>query len=190
MVGARDSRRRADKPNGIVIRRLRSVALLTALLSVSSASVTPHKFHASYARMAVEGGVAACEIRFFKHDLEEAIAKHHKLAGYSLSPELEKDSLFVAYLNRTFKVTLNDTLATASLAGSGEETVGHEDMWWYLVTYDSGEAINKLSVTNRLLFELFDDQRNILRLQHFPSSKRETFYFVADSDHHEAAFPS
>ncbi|NNE47876.1 MAG: hypothetical protein HKN37_14595 [Rhodothermales bacterium] len=173
-----------------MIKRVRSVALLTALLSVSSASVTPHKFHATYARMAVEDGVAACEIRFFKHDLEDAITKHHKLAGYSLSPELEQDSLFVTYLNRTFTVMLNDTLATASLAGSGEETVGHEEMWWYLVTYDAGETIKKLSVTNRLLFELFDDQRNILRLQHFPSAKRETFYFVSDSDHHEAAFPS
>jgi hypothetical protein len=140
--------------------------------------------------MAVEGNVAACEIRFFKHDLEDAVAAYAGLSGYQLGAGPKEDSLFIAYLDSKLTVRLNDAPTRAVLVGSGEETIRDEVMWWYMVNYDAPEAITHVDIQNRLLFELFDDQRNMMKVQHFPSQMQSTFYFVPDSDRRTLDFPS
>lgn len=164
-------------------------AAVVGLILATSAAVPFHKFHVTQGRMAVEGTTAACEIRFFKHDLEAALAGHAQLPGIDLEAEVTSDSLFLDYLDSKFQVVLNGARVGAELSGSGEETIREEQMWWYMIQYEVEAPIASLEITNRLLFELFDDQRNILKVQHFPSEKRATFYFVSDADHHTVEFP-
>ncbi len=167
------------------------MSLLLSALFVLSGGLTsaPHKFHVTNGRMAVEGSVAACEIRFFRHDLEEAIARYHGLGRFELNVGARQDSLFQGYLDAVFVVGLNGDRVQGSILGSGQETVDDEEIWWYMIQYEAPEPILRLAMTNRLLFDLFDDQRNILRVQHFPSEMQTTFYFVTDSDHREIKFP-
>ena len=51
-------------------------AVVFVVIAVASIGMIAHRYHVTYGRMAVEGRVAACEIRFFKHDLETAIEIH------------------------------------------------------------------------------------------------------------------
>ncbi len=160
------------------------------LASLSDGAVGVHDYHVTYGRMAVEGPSAACEIRFFKHDLEDAVARYTGSPEFRLGAGRREDSLFVAYLNSKLKVWLNGAPVTAHLVGSGEESMRDEEMWWYLVDYTSSETITRIEIQNRLLFELFGDQRNMMKVQHFPSAGQSTFYFVPDSDRRSLEFPA
>jgi hypothetical protein len=140
--------------------------------------------------MAVEGSSAACEIRFFKHDLEAAVGRHSRSQGFHLGMGQREDSLFMAYLDSKLKVRLNGALVAARLVGSGEEVIRDEEMWWYLVDFTAPDTITQIEIRNRLLFELFDDQRNMMKVQHFPSEAQSTFYFVPDSDQRSLEFPA
>ena len=54
-----------------------------------------------------------------------------------------------------------------------------EDMWWYAVTFEALEPITAVAFRNDLLFDIFDDQRNITRVLHTSTDKQRTFYSVA-----------
>ena len=171
---------------------MRVTWLIMAASVLSGAAVNDllHEFHVTNGRMAIEGTVAMCEVRFFKHDLEDAVAQFHERPDFRLAAGPFEDSLFVAYLNSTFEVRLNGAVEAPQLVGSGEEIVREEEMWWYRFSYEAPETIARLDVKDRLLFDLYDDQRNILKVQHFPSGRSATYYFVPDSDRRTIGFPS
>ncbi|MDX1740667.1 MAG: DUF6702 family protein [Rhodothermales bacterium] len=169
----------------------RALVLLGIWLSASMSgdAVIAHDYHVTYGRMAIEGTAAACEIRFFKHDLEDAVALHSGTPEFRLGAGPKEDSLFVAYLDSKLKVWLNGVSASARLVGSGEEMIRDEEMWWYLVDYAASAPITRIEIQNRLLFERFGDQRNMIKVEHFPSETQTTFYFVPDSDRRSMDLP-
>lgn len=143
-----------------------------------------HRFHVSYGRMAVEGGVAVCQVRFFKHDLEDAMKKFFDDSDLKVDVNPRSDSLYTVYFNEFFVMEQEGEVLKGSIASSGEEG----DMWWYLMQYQAEEPIEQFKVTNTLLFEMFDDQRNVLKISHFPSEKNLSYYFVEGSDTYDVEF--
>ena len=143
-----------------------------------------HKFYVTYGRMAVEGSVAVCRIRFFQDDLENTMRWFSNDDGFVLGATSEADSLFLAYIEDRFQLKVSGQTLSSSVIGSGEE----QDMWWYTVQFDATETIDDLQIINRLLFDLLPDQRNILKVSHFPSEKERTLYFVAGSDAYTFTF--
>jgi len=134
--------------------------------------------------MAVEDNVAAMRIRFFTHDLEAMLQQFHASASVSLIPSAGSDSLFLDYFNRHFLLIASSDTLQATIASSGED----RDVWWYELTFVAPSAIERLEITNRLLFGLFDDQRNIVYISHFPSNQRETLYCVAGASDYAVNF--
>jgi hypothetical protein len=66
---------------------------------------------------------------------------------------------------------------------SGEDIEGAEVVWWYAFQYVAPEdAGSQLDMRNRLMFEVYEDQKNIVKIQHFPSEKQETYYLTPESD--------
>jgi len=78
----------------------------------------------------------------------------------------------------------------SDLISSGEEQEGQESMWWYMIQYQSPEPIQALHFTNTLLLESFEDQKNIVQVQHFPSEKSWSLYFVEDNVEYTVNFAS
>lgn len=143
-----------------------------------------HNLHLSHGRMAVERDLIALRVRFFKHDLEDALSQHLKVTSVTLADDAASDSLFIAYLNDTFAVISNGDSLAPRIVASGEQ----HDVWWYELRFKSPAQIEILEITNRTLFDLFDNQQNILYITHFPSEERRTLYFVRGAEHYQVRF--
>ena len=154
--------------------------LLLAAPGVPSAApaASSHNFHVSYGRMAVQGRSATLQVRFFRDDLEETLKAAIGARTYRMDATADVDRHFLAYLNRHLVVTAGGTPVPGRIVGSGEEN----DMWWYRVQYDAPSELRTFSIRNTLLFDTFDDQRNIFKVMHFPGEQIETLYFTAGAE--------
>ena len=132
-----------------------------------------HDIHLSYARVAVEGRVVVCRIRMFRDDLERALSRR---AGkpVTLASTAAGDSLFIAYFNEQFALVNGGQRLAGTVVASGEEP----DMWWYTVRFEASAPIRSLALRNGVLFDLFDDQRNMTKVMHVPTGKEFAYYFV------------
>jgi hypothetical protein len=166
----------------------RSFLLLIAILCAATAPpavlaappivlFSRHDVHVSNGRMAVEGTTALAQVRMFKDDLAQALSN---LAGrdITLAATPEVAALATRYINRRLIVNAGGRVLVGRIVGSSEEA----DMWAYQIEYQAPTPIRSLILTNTLLFDLFDDQRNLFRVMFFPSERTESFYFVKGAD--------
>lgn len=146
-----------------------------------------HDFHVSYSRLAVEGSMAVVRIRLFKDDLGQALAARE---GRDIMVDIlpEQDSLFTIYFNESFILRAGEETLSGRLVGSGEEVVGNEPMWWYLLEFQASSTIEGLHVDQRMLGEIFEDQKNIVQIQHFPSEKTFSLYCAEDAWEYTVSF--
>ena len=138
----------------------------------------PHDLHVAYGNLGVEGDVAILQIRIFKDDLEAALERFHEMASIRLDVSPEIDSLFMSYLRENFILEVGGAPLPGALIGSGDDELDREPVWWYQVQYRAPGPIEAARITNTVLFELFDDQRNVLRVVDFPSETRRAYYFA------------
>jgi hypothetical protein len=138
----------------------------------------PHDLHVAYGNLGVEGRVAILQIRIFKDDLEEALRRFHEMASLRLDVTPEMDSLFLAYLRENFILEVGGAPLPGAIIGSGDDELDREPVWWYQVRFRAPDPIHTARVTNTVLFELFGDQRNVLRVVQFPSETRRAYYFA------------
>jgi len=142
----------------------------------------------SHTRMVVEGDYVLLRIRMFKDDLELALEPYRAQTGRTLSADDAAVEAFTDYLTATLQIgTPGSAHLAPTVLGYGEEPA--DDIWWYEVQYRAEAPIEALSISSRLFFELFDDQRNIVRLRHFPSETSHIFYFVVGDEAHSITFP-
>jgi hypothetical protein len=147
----------------------------------------PHDFHVTYSRLAVEDNMAVVRIRLFKDDLNQALSSRERRDVFvDTSPA--SDSLFQTYFNEQFVMSSNDEIMPGRIVGSGEEVVGNEPMWWYLFEFNASQIIDELDISQRILSEEFEDQKNIVQVQHFPSEKVYSLYCVEDAWEYTVSF--
>ncbi len=146
---------------------LRRVSLLPLLLLLPLASAfapaARHNVHVSNARMAVEGTEVIVQVRLYKDDLATALSN---LAGHpvTLAGTDEMNALGARYLNRHLLVNAGGRVLVGRVVGSEPDDL----MWAYTVEYAAPTAVRSLILTNRLLFDLYDDQRNLLKVMCLP----------------------
>lgn len=145
-------------------------------LSASVPAPAVHNVHVTHAQIGVDGEFVAARIKYFKHDLEDAIAKLLKRPTVKLGTDAASDSLFLMYLDAHFILKSGGAQLHGRVVGSGEET--ETEMWWYEVLYEADEPISDLAIENKQLLELFKDQKNIVKAEHLASGKRQSFYFA------------
>jgi len=167
-------------------------APILLVLALGSAPVpttepVPHDFHVTYSRLAVEDNMVVIRIRLFRDDLNQALsAREERDVFVDTSPA--SDSLFQVYFNEMFVLSAGDEVMSGRIVGSGEEVVGNEPMWWYLFEFSASETIKALQVSQRILSEVFEDQKNIVQIQHFPSEKVYSLYCVEDAWEYTVSF--
>jgi hypothetical protein len=130
--------------------------------------------------MVIEDALATMRIRFFKHDLEHAVRHFHGLHQVNLAADNRSDSLFLDYLSSTFTLESSSDTVLPSIVGSGEES----DVWWYDLQFKHEGPFDDVSMTNQLLFDIFDDQKNIITTTQLPAGLRRVLYFVRGASKH------
>ena len=168
------------------------VAGLVLALAWLSGSGTParpariaaaaHPLHLSTAQLVIEEKALYLRIRMFKDDLEAALAARAGRTGFELTPTAAADSLFLSYLGSALALEADGRALRAAVLSSGEDLeVGQGDarVWWYLLEYPIEAATESISIRNSVLYDRFDDQRNVVRVLHAASGKQRTLYFAA-----------
>jgi hypothetical protein len=92
------------------------------------------------------------------------------------------------YLREHLEIEAGGQVLPALLLESGEDELDREPVWWVLVQYEAPAPPESFVVRNNLLFELFDDQRNIFKFVRFPDQTQRTYYFAPGEEEHEVRF--
>lgn len=156
-------------------------------MGVSPPPVT-HDLHVSYGNLGVEGAMAILQLRIFKDDLEEALGRSSGNEGLRLEVSPEIDSLFLEYLSEHFILEAGSQRLSPIIVGSGYDELDREPVWTYQIRYDAPAPIQAARITNTILFEVFDDQRNVVRVVKFPEERRSAYYFAPGEESREITF--
>jgi hypothetical protein len=135
-----------------------------------------HDFHVSYTRMAIEPTVISAQLRLFTDDVTRALIERSRGAAFTLESPAG-DAAFRAYLTEMFPVKVNGRLVAPVVVSSAAD----KDMRSYIVTWTSPTPITSLSMHNAALFELFDDQQNIVKVKHMASGRESTLFYSGGS---------
>ena len=147
-----------------------------------------HDLHVTYGNLGVDGSLAILQFRVFKDDLEEALRRFHGLEGFQLDVSPEADALFLSYLVEHFVLEVDGQLLEGRIVGSGDDELDREPVWWYQLRFDASGPIESVRITNTILFEIFDDQRNVMRVVKFPEETRRAYYFAPGEETIEITF--
>lgn len=139
-----------------------------------------HEVHASYGDLSISGAVAVLRIRMFADDL--ALALSRRSEGAMLGQEDGTTTSFLGYFQEQFALEVDGLLLVPQVVGRGEDVLGSEPVEWYILRFEAARAIQSLRIVNRLLFDLFDDQRNIMNVVDEPSEMRRVFYLTPNED--------
>jgi hypothetical protein len=165
-----------------------ALSFLFATLFAIPSSPPVHEFHVTYGRLAVEEQVAVGRIRFFREDLELALAAFGGRDALQMEATPSVDSLFLAYFSEHFRLEVAGRVLEGRIIGSGDDVLDREPAWWYLIRFDADTAIGDFRVRNTLLFELYDDQKNILNVWRFPEGTQRAYHFSAGEEVFEVHF--
>jgi hypothetical protein len=135
--------------------------------------------------MAVEGRSVVCRIKLFKDDLEGALARFQTQDAFHLQATALHEQIFLDYLNAHFLLELNGKRAEPLILSTGEDGA----MWWAELQFTSTDLPQSLSLKNTLLFELFDDQKNIFQAITLPNERQFSYYFIRGDDHARFSLP-
>jgi hypothetical protein len=140
---------------------------------VGRSSADDHDLHETYADLAIEDRVIGGRLRFYKKDLERALGPMLQSDAVSLTPGPEADALVLRYLKDHLTFVADDTLEATVVRGE-EVRMGHHPGWQVTLSWEGHGPVTELRVRNTLLFELHDDQRNVMRFVRLPEQRRVT----------------
>lgn len=138
-----------------------------------------HELHESYADLAIDRTTVAGRIQFFRSDLERALGPLANADAVTLIPGDEANALVLRYLRGRLTFSARGDTLLASILRSAVIELGHHEGWEVTLSWEATTPIDSLRVRNTLLFELHEDQRNIMRFVRFPEETRETRTFDA-----------
>lgn len=132
----------------------------------------PHNTHISHARVVLEGPVVLARIRLFRDDLEKTLKQ--KVVDEPASHRVVAD-----YIDRSFRIRADSAMLVAELLDSGADMEGDQPVWWVLVQWKAARPIGQLAMRAQQLFELFNDQQNLVTISRQPGGERRSLYFQA-----------
>ena len=142
-------------------RAIHILSLSLVCLTFVAPGTFAHKYHTSVTRLEYNAEERSAEITIqtFTDDLEAILSKR---AGKAVRLDGGKDSgrLVLDYLRSAFELRLGD--ASRELQWIGMEMKGGTA--WLYVLAKLPEGLSKASLRNALLFDLFEDQVNIVNV--------------------------
>jgi hypothetical protein len=163
--------------------------LLAALASFPDAgAVARHDLHVSYGNAVVEDRAIVVRLRLFKDDLEAALGAELGVSILAMSATPEIDQIFLRYLDEHLSIDVDGSRLEPEILARGEDLLDREPVWWYAIHYEAPSRVTSFRVRNTLLFELFDDQRNVMKFVHFPDEAQRTYAFARGEEEHRVTF--
>ena len=109
--------------------------------------------------------------------------EHTSDMEFALAENEEVDAIIESYINAMLLLRAGETVVRGRVAARGVEDAYRIDevMWWYRLEYPLPPAAKRIRIRNRLLFNLFEDQRNIVHLE-TRSGRERTYRFGWDRD--------
>ena len=149
-----------------------------------AADAGAHPFRLSVADAGMTGGVLHARVRFFWDDLQLAVAQHTSDEDFELAETEEVDATIERYINEWLVLTSGDDVLPGRVTARGIDhaSVIDEVMWWYRMEYVVEESVERVHIRNRLLFNVFDDQRNIVHLKTRRGRERAYYFNLGDDN--------
>ncbi len=124
-----------------------------------------HKFYVSISQIELNREAKSLEIsiRLFAHDLEEAVFRNSKeklLLGSNKENPKAKE-LILAYLKSNFEIIQSEKAIAYKLLGFELEN----DIIWLYVEASYKQIIKDIEISNSLITDLFEDQKNIINFK-------------------------
>ncbi len=124
-----------------------------------------HKFYVSISELNHNTETAALEfsMKIFTDDLEAALEADTSKKLWIGDPEREvaaTDSLLAIYFDKKLTININGEQREAVFLGKELEA---DVIWCYLEIQDV-PAVKSVSIDNRILMELFDEQKNLVHI--------------------------
>lgn len=148
--------------------------LLGAFLGLSRLEArSDHPLHLTFGKLEVDGAVATLDIRIFWDDLQLEVRSHSgnpsvEVRGPSASPDA-----VVAYINDRLLFQFDGR----GVRGTLVEWDVDGDANRYRLRYELGSTPREVQVRHRILLDLYEDQKNVLHVQHTGGRER-AFYFA------------
>ncbi len=154
-----------------------SLVVSAVLLALLASPAQAHKFYVSNAQMEYNPKTKSLEIiiRVFTDDLEMALLRHHRQTVRL--DQKEAGTLTLAYLKDRFEIKGRNRLPK-KLKWVGLEVKG--DSAWLYVEVSAPEGAQALQLRNRLFFELFEEQVNLVNTR-FDGKQIGLMYKPGDS---------
>ena len=149
----------------------------------SAAPEAPHPFRLSVADVGVTGSALEVRIRFFWDDLQFAVMERTSDMEFELVANEEVDAIVQEYINDMLAFEAGGAAVRGTVIERGVEEAARLDevMWWYRLEYPLPSSVERVHIRNRLLFNMFEDQRNLVHLK-TRSGKERAYYFTWDED--------
>lgn len=172
--------------SGPVARAIRSAVVAAVCVSATGAVDGPeslHPFRLTVTDADVFQTSLEARIRFFWDDLQFAIMEHTSDMAFELAETDEVDAIIEAYINEMLVLEAGDSVVQGKVTARGIEDAVRIDevMWWYRLEYTLPAGTERIAIRNRLLFNMFEDQRNLVNLK-TRSGRERTYYFSWDED--------
>ena len=172
-----------------------ALPILTFFLSLFvsfTAKVPPnslHEFHISKCQIEYSEPDSALQItlHLFIDDLEEALRKQGKDKLFIATEKEDKqaEAYLFEYLKERLELDVNEERASYTFIGK-EPSEDLQAIWCYL-EIPNLKMVSDLSVSNTLLLEVFEDQKNIVSVMG-PNKKQGYFLFQLGSSTEQMQF--
>ncbi|MFN4146946.1 MAG: DUF6702 family protein [Runella sp.] len=145
------------------------------------AASTYHDFHTSITRIDFNAKERSFEvsIRVFTDDLENALSKENGGKKFVIANNDKNDTYVEKYIEKRFAF-LSPQKQKKAMSYIGKEQ--EADATWIYVEVPFGESIAGFSIQNDIMFELFDDQVNLVNINY--NGTRRSYIFKAKEPVH------
>ena len=151
-----------------------SIAVLIVLISLTS-FMSFHKYYVSVTDIEYAAEAKSLQVisRLFVDDMEKVLQER-----YNDSIKIEDklvDTYIEKYYSKKLLIRIDNELKQFNFIGKEIE----DDMVHCYFEIENISSIETISVTNKLLFDVFDSQQNITHLK--INSKKKSFLFIKDN---------
>lgn len=155
------------------------ILLLGLLLSLFAFN-TVHKFYVSVTKIEYIKEKESVQIitRIFVDDLEKLLRQRYdENITLEASKEEQKIDFYIEkYLKEKIQIKINNNPENFIFLGKEYE----EDIVYCYLEINNIQAINSFEITNQILFDLFEEQQNIVRTK--INSKNKSFILISEND--------
>ena len=144
------------------------------------AFTTAHKYYVSVTQINYVKAQESVQIisRIFIDDFENLLRKRYD-ENITLAGKDEQkivDTYIEQYLNDKIKIKINNKPAKLNFIGKDYDT----DIMRCYLEIENVKAINSFQITNKLLFDLYEEQQNIVKTK--INSKQKSFLLILQKD--------